>query len=243
LKKFLLCLFWVSILLLPGVLHAQEDAARILDSLEKKYSSLKDYSADIHVHFDIEGFKAPDMQARLYCKPPDKMKIESKRIFFFPKEGGIFNPSMFNTEDFDVKSLERLTYEGSHAVKLKLTPKKRKQPGPQDFILTIDTDRNLIREINAASAEGREARARVEYGRFSDFDLPTRIELQLDFSFNESMEIKDFGQSPQQAKRVTGQVEITYSNYRVNTGLSDKIFNEPGSSKSRGGSYKGTESN
>ena len=234
-KKILLCLLWVPFLLSPGVIQAQEDAARTLDALQKKYSSLKDYTVDINVHFDIEGFKAPDMQAKLYCKPPDRMKIESKRIFFLPKEGGTFNPSMFNREDFEVKFLERLMYEGRNAIKLKLTPKKKK-PNGQDFILTVDTDRNLIREMNISSFEGREVKALIEYGHFSDIDLPTRIELHLDVPFSESREIRDFGQSAQPAKRITGRAEITYSNYKVNIGLSDKIFNETDSSKLRGGS-------
>jgi len=228
-------LLWVPFLLSPGVIQAQEDAARTLDALQKKYSSLKDYTVDINVHFDIEGFKAPDMQAKLYCKPPDRMKIESKRIFFLPKEGGTFNPSMFNREDFEVKFLERLMYEGRNAIKVKLTPKKKKRNG-QDFILTVDTDRNLIREMNISSFEGREVKALIEYGHFSDIDLPTRIELHLDVPFSESKEIRDFGQSAQPAKRITGRAEITYSNYKVNSGLSDKIFNETDSSKLRGGS-------
>ena len=234
-KKILLGLLWVPFLLSPVLLPAQEEGARTLDAVQRKYSGLKDYTVDLNVHFDVEGFKSPDMQAKLYCKPPDKMKIESKRVFFLPKEGGTFNPFMFNREDFDAKLLERLTYDGRNAVKLKLTPKKRK-PNVQDFILTIDTDRSLIREMDASSFEGKEVKARVEYGRFSDFDLPTHIELQLDLSFNESIEVKDFGQSPQPAKRVTGRVDITYSNYKVNTGLSDQIFDEKDSSKLGGGS-------
>jgi outer membrane lipoprotein-sorting protein len=234
LKKILPWLLWVSFLLSPGLLVAQDEGARILDALQKKYSGVKDYTVDVNVHFDVEGFKAPDMQAKLYCKPPDRMKIESKRIFFLPKEGGIFNPSLFNKEDFEVRFLERLTYEGRNAVKLKLTPKKRKPNAPQDFILTVDTDRNLVREMNTSSFDGREVKALIEYGHFSDFDLPTRIELHLDLQFNESREIKDFGPSAQPAKRVTGRVEITYSNYKVNTGLSDEIFKETGSSKLRG---------
>jgi outer membrane lipoprotein-sorting protein len=233
LKRILLCLLWVPFLLAPGLLLAQEEGARTLDALQKKYSNLKDYTVDVNVHFDVEGFKAPDMQAKLYCKPPDRMKIESKRIFFLPKEGGTFNPFMFNKEDFEVKFLERLTYDGRNAVKLKLTPKKRKL-NAQDFILTVDTDRNLIREMNTSSSDGREVKALIEYGHFSDFDLPTRIELHINVQFGESMEIKDFGPSAQPAKRVTGRVDITYSNYKVNSGLSDEMFNDAGSSKLRG---------
>ena len=235
-KKILLCLLWIPILLSPELLLAQEEGARSLDALQRKYSGLKDYTVDINVHFDVEGFKTPDMQAKLYCKPPDRMKVESKRIFFLPKEGGTFNPFMFSKEDFEVRSLERLTYGGRDAVKLKLTPKKRKPNAPQDFILTIDTDRNLIREMNTSSSDGREVKALIEYGHFGDFDLPTRIELHLDLQFNESREMKDFGQSAQPTKRVTGRVEITYSNYKINVGLSDQIFKETGPSMLREGS-------
>jgi hypothetical protein len=79
-------------------------------------------------------------------------------------------------------------------------------------------------------------KALIEYGHFGDFNLPTRIELHLDVPFNESREIRDFGQPAQPAKRVTGRVEITYSNYKVNSGLSDQIFKETDSSKLREGS-------
>ena len=218
----------------PGWIQAQEQATRYLDSLERKYSTLKDYTVNINVHFDMEEFKAPDMQGKLYFKTPDKMKIESKKVFFLPKEGGFFNPFMFKKEDFEIKLLERSTYDGRQAVKLKLTPNQPKR-NIQGFVLTIDTDRNLIREMNISSLEGREVKASIEYRQFSDFDLPTRIELWLDIPFNESREIREFGQSAERTKRVTGKVEITYSNYKVNSGLSDKIFKETEPSMSTGG--------
>jgi hypothetical protein len=174
------------------------------------------------------------MQAKLYWKVPDKMKIESKRVFFLPKEGGFFNPSLFKKEDFEIKLLERLTYENRKAVKLKLTPKKTKRM-TQDVVLTIDTDRNLIKEMNTSSFEGREVKALIQYAKFNDFELPTRIELQLDIPFNESRGIRDFDQSAQKTKRVTGKVEITYSNYRVNSGLRDETFKQTESPLSREG--------
>jgi hypothetical protein len=208
--------------------------------LEKKYSGLKDYTVDVNVHFDIEGFKAPDMQGKLYCKAPDKMKIESKRVFFFPKEGGYFNPFMFKKEDFEIKLLEHLTYDTRKAVKLRLTPKKTKR-NIQDLVLTVDTDHNLIREMNASLFEGREVKTVMTYGKFNDFELPTHIELQLDIPFNESLEIKDFGQPTQRTKQVTGKVEITYTNYRVNSGLRDEIFKETEFPISRRGSSEKKE--
>ncbi len=96
-KKIFLFLFIFSILS-PARVWPDEKAFRSLEAIEKKYLGLKDYTADVNVHFDIETFKTPDMQAKLYFKIPDKLKIESKKIFFFPKEGGFFNPAFFKKD-------------------------------------------------------------------------------------------------------------------------------------------------
>ena len=203
--------------------QAQEDASRYLDLLEKKYSALKDYVVDVNVHFDIEVLKAPDLQAKLYYKAPDKMKVESKRIFFFPQEGGYFNPSLFKKKAFDVRLVERLIYDGRKAVRLKLTPMDT-DAYDKSFVLTLDTDRSLIREIKISPSEGREVKATLDYGRFGDFELPTHIDLKLDIPSGEPTGMKEFTQFGQKTKRITGKVEITYSNYRINVGLGDEIF-------------------
>jgi len=224
LRKLLL-LAGILFLLSTGWTLAQEDASRYLDPIETKYSGLKDYTADVNVHFDIEALKAPDMQARLYFKAPDKMKVESKRIFFLPKEGGYFNPSLFKKKDFDMKLIERLVYDGRNAVRLKLTPMDT-DTYHKGFILTIDTDRSLIREIKISPSEGREVKAMIEYGMFANFELPTHIHLQLDMPSDEPSGMKEFTQFGQKPKKITGKVEITYSNYQVNVGLSDEIFKD-----------------
>jgi len=196
----------------------------ISGDFEKKYSGLKDYMADVNVHFDIEALKAPDMQAKLYFKAPDRMKVESKRIFFFPREGGFFNPFQFKKENFEARLLERLIYDGRKAVKLKLIPINT-DIFNKSSVLTIDVERNVIREIKILPSEGREIIAVIDYGFFDGFDLPVRINLQLDIPPSEPGGTKEFpfGQA---GTRISGRVEITYSNYKVNSGLSDEIFKE-----------------
>jgi hypothetical protein len=230
LKKIIL-LAGVFLLLSTGRVQAQEGASRYLDPIEKKYAGLKDYIVDVNVHFDIEALKAPDLQAKLYYKAPDKMKVESKRIFFFPQEGGYFNPSLFKKKDFDIRLVERLIYDGRKAVRLKLTPIDT-DTFNKGFVLTIDTDRSLIREIKMSPSEGREVKATLDYGRFDNFELPARIDLQLDMPSDEPSGMKEFTQFGQKPKRITGKVELTYSNYQVNVGLTDEIFKERRSKKS-----------
>src|SRR4030042_4713680 len=148
-KELKLFFFLLVVLFFPPteLTQGQENASPYLDSFTKKYSGLKDYTADVRVHFDIEALKAPDMQAKLYYKSPDKMKVASKGVFFFPREAGYFNPSTFKPEDFEIKLLEHLTYEGRNAVRLQLTPKERKR-ATQRFVLTLDIDRTLILRID-----------------------------------------------------------------------------------------------
>jgi hypothetical protein len=222
----------ILLFLLSEWIQAQEDAFRYLDPIEKKYSELKDYMVDAKVHFDIETLKAPDMQAKLYFKAPDKMKVESPKIFFFPKEGGYFNPFLFKKKEFEVKLLERLTLDGKNGVRLKLTPTNTGALN-KVFVLTIDTDRNLIKEIKISPSEGREIKATIEYGMFGGFELPIRIDLELDIPGGEPSGMREFTQFGQRAKRITGKVQITYSNYKVNLGLSNEMFKEKDSHPSR----------
>ncbi len=211
-------------LFLAGLASAQDDAFHYLDLIEAKYSGLKDYTADVNVHFDIEALKAPDMQARLYFKSPDKLKVDSKRIFFLPKEGGFFNPFQFQKKNFEARVVEHFIYDHRKAVKLKLIPTNT-EAFNRGFLLTIDLDRNLIKEIKVSPTEGREVIATIDYGSFNGFDLPVHISLQLDIPPSEAGGTKEFpfGKG---GKRISGKVEITYSNYKVNSGLSDEIFAE-----------------
>jgi outer membrane lipoprotein-sorting protein len=221
LKRLFLWLL-VSSFLLPGWAAAEEEASRYLDAIEKKYSGLKDYTVDVHVHFDMDTFKAPDMQARLYFKAPDKMKIESKKVFFFPKEGGYFNPGLFKKEDFEIKLLEPAT-EGGTEVRLKMVPKRKEMMG-REFVLKIDPKDSLVKEMAISQVGGREARAGIEYERVGSFELPKHISLTLEFPFMESSETRGFESFEPKSNRTTGKIEITYSNYKVNTGLEDVLF-------------------
>jgi hypothetical protein len=215
---WLLILFFLS----PHWIRADEEAVRYLDAIEKKYSELKDYTAEVNIHFDMETFKTPDMQGKLYFKAPDKLKIESKGIFFFPREGGYFNPGLFKKDDFEIKILEPAA-EGSRDIKLKIVPKKKDRMG-REFVLLIDRKDNLVKEIQTSQFDGRETQAKIEYGRYGSFELPRYILLTLDLPSVEMNEKRGFGPFEQKSERVTGTIEITYANYKVNTGLKDDIF-------------------
>jgi len=214
-------------LLGPTISQAQDqrEGLRILEALERKYADLKDYTVDIQVHFAIETFKAPDLQAKLYYKVPDLLRIESKRVVFFPRDGGYFNPAQFKQEDYTVLFLGYVTYDNRKAAQLRLIPKKIKG-ATQDMVLTIDTAKILLQEMLLTQQGGKEVKAVFTYGTFSGFALPTFVRLILNLPAAEPGVAQGFGAIPNgtEEKRVQGEITIAYADYKVNTGLGDSIF-------------------
>jgi outer membrane lipoprotein-sorting protein len=214
-------------LLWPAMPQAQDqrEGLRILQALERKYAGLQDYIVDIQVHFDIETFRAPDLQARLYYKVPDLLRIESKRVVFFPRDGGYFNPAQFKQEDYTILFLGYVTYDKRKAAQLRLIPKKIKG-ATQDMVLTIDTARLLLQEMLLTQTGGKEVRAVFTYGTFGGFELPTFTRLILNLPAAEPGMAQGFGAIPDggEERRVQGEITISYSNYKVNSGLGDKLF-------------------
>jgi outer membrane lipoprotein-sorting protein len=214
-------------LLGPRVLPAQDqrEGLRVLAALEKKYAGLQDYLVDIQVHFNIETFRAPDLQARLFYKVPDMMRLESKRVVFFPRDGGYFNPAQFKPEDYTVLFLGYVTYDNRKAVQLRLIPRKIKG-ATQDMVLTIDTAKLLLQEMLLTQQGGKEITAVFTYGTFGGFELPTFIRLRLNLPAAEPGMAQGFGAIPNgtEEKRVQGEITITYADYQVNTGLGDELF-------------------
>jgi hypothetical protein len=224
LRKFLVMI--VLFLFTAGVGYGQDNPVRYLEAFVKKYAALKDYSADVLIHYDISALKAPDRRAKLYYKSPDKVKFLAKGIFFFPKQGGYFNPAQFNTDNFEIKIIDHVLWNNRKAVRVQLLPKDIRKSN-QGFIVTIDIGWHQIEAFETVTAEGRKITAIIAYENFGQFDLPAHIELQLEdppASSGGTKELMPFGQG---TKKISGKVFITYTNYKINTGLKDDFFAEP----------------
>ncbi len=216
----LLPILFGFLLLSPAV--RKDDGAKYLRNVSEKFSGIMDYTADVRVHLDIESVKAPDMNAKIYYKNPDKVKIDSRGAFLLPKEVGVFNPHMFDPDDFNITIESTLEYDGKPAVRISLSPKKESFKD-RNIILTIDKSEWLIKAISTELAPGSVMDAMISYGDFGGFNLPTEIDVNL------SLAKADSSQGNSDMRRrfrngLNGKVTIYYSNYRVNSGLSDSLF-------------------
>jgi outer membrane lipoprotein-sorting protein len=202
------------------------DGVRYIENAIGKFDAIKDYVVDVKVHMDLEAVQAPDMEAKVYYKEPDKVKIDSKGLFFMPKDVGVINPRKFNPDKYEIAVLDTLTYAGDPAVRLSLVP-KNDETGNRNITLTIDKKDWLIVEIATAPYPGREASAKITYGLFDGFQMPVKIDVKLDVG-KITGGGREFGPEHGRMNQLKGKVEVYYSNYKINSGLSDDIFEQKG---------------
>lgn len=193
-----------------------------LENAIHKFDGIKNYVVDVKVHMDLKAVQAPDMEAKIYYKAPDKIKIDSKGLFFMPKDVGVINPREFDPDKFEVAVVDTLTYQGSPAVRISLVPKDD-ESGDRNIVLTIDMKDWLIVEIATAPFPGRQANAKITYGTFDGYQMPVKVVVHLDVGKLNGGR-RGFGPEHGRLRDLNGNVEVYYSNYKINTNIPDKIF-------------------
>jgi hypothetical protein len=198
------------------------DGARYLEKAIAKFDSVKDYIVDVKVHLELKAVQAPDMEAKVYYKEPDKVKVDSKGLFFMPKEVGLMNPKQFDPAKYVIDVIDTATIDGNPVVRISLTA-KTDESRERNVILTIDMKNWLIVEISTAPYPGRQASAKISYGTFDGFQMPVEIDVNLDVG-KMNGEQRGFTPEHRRVDELKGKVEVYYSNYKINSGLSDDIF-------------------
>jgi|CZKP01.1.fsa_nt_gi outer membrane lipoprotein-sorting protein len=222
-------LFVSAILLLSGLTYPQsKDPDLILKKVIESFSKVKDYVVDVQVKVDVDFIKVPDTKAKIYFKQPDKLNFESDEFAMLPKEGINFSPLSFLKKDYTAL-YQKEDYIESHLVSIiKVIPSSEQG----DIVLTtlwVDQSHNIIRKVESTTKTNGTFTIDLNYDEDKkDYYLPNSMV----FGFNiDKMNLpKAFtGQEETESRKnigktASGKVYITYSNYKVNKGLSDKIF-------------------
>ncbi|MGH2569142.1 MAG: hypothetical protein ACRDGA_12460, partial [Bacteroidota bacterium] len=168
------------------------------------------------------------MKATMYYKKPDKVHFESPNFALLPREGIAVNPTWLR-ERFDA-SLEKMdTIDGRKVQKLQLAAKDASTRLRQLFVW-VDLERWTITKMETIHFEGRSLTVAFHYalheGRYwlpdsmsATFGLATADTVSLPFYSQYAPQMTEMQRPPR-----SGSVKVVYSNYRINVGLSDEIF-------------------
>ena len=227
-KLLFILLFFIQ------VTSFSQEANQLLERVVAKITSVKDYSVDASIKTDIPFIKILPVKAMIYFKQKDKFKIVSKGIVILPKQGftdvntflSISNSYM--AVDGGTKMIGELktslitvipTSENSEFVLAKLW---------------IDPKNAVI--ISSQITTRSSGTVNVDYFYTSElaFGLPSELIFEIDikkFKMPKSVAADINNDKPKdKSKKKTadkkGIITIKFSNYIINNGINDAIFDK-----------------
>lgn len=207
------------------VVNAQNlTAEKILQNVKANFDAVKDYSANLTGKVEMERLKVPQMKVKIYFKQPNKFKTESKGTSFIPRNILDLNPSDLLSK-FDGFVMGKEDSEGKVFYKIRLVTKAEKGKQIRESFIWVDESNWTITRLEAFPSEGRKIEVLIESTTIDNkYILPSKITARFDFETNpDSLAEKIY--SPQRVPR-KGSAELIYSDYEVNTGLTDEFFEQ-----------------
>jgi outer membrane lipoprotein-sorting protein len=226
-KKIVFYILFIT-LFLPFLLKAQT-AEEIIQQVKAKLEKVKDYEAKGTLKTNVTFIKVPVASVKIYFKNPDKLKIKNESgISFVPK--GSVNLNMGNifskTSDYDIIDAGKENKTGLRIIKL--LPREDQS----DIVLStlyIDEKRSLIKKAKTTTKENGTYELEMTYGKYAAHGLADKVI----FTFNikeyklpkgVTFDYDDGTQKKKEIKDEKGRVEISYSEYKINIGVPDSVF-------------------
>lgn len=210
--------------------HAQDEAA-LVKAVRAKLDKVQDYEARGRMTINVPFIQAPPSDVTVYYKKPNAFKVVKRDgISILPKGGtGINLGSILAGDDFTVVPAGTAVLNGLATKVVKLLP----QNETGDIVLLtlyIDEKQALVRRSKVATRESGSYQIDLSYGKWAAWGLPDNVV----FSFNAkayklpkglTFEYEKSGQSqPATPKDTNGNIQIAYSDYKINRGLSAAVF-------------------
>ena len=224
-------IFLFFIIIAFAVPAQTKDPDKILNEVKKNFDKIKDYSVDITVKVDVSFLKVPDTKARIYFKKPDQVKVESKQFALLPKGALHISPTSLIKGNYTALFDRFEDYEGSKTAVIKTIP----IGDSSDVILTtfwIDLSDYIIKKVEISTKINGTFTLELKYDSRAKFkQLPSSLVFSFDVSKLNipkrfTTQNEEDNQETTSSKPSTGRVYINYSNYKVNQGLPDSLFEE-----------------
>ena len=204
----------------------------VIGKVKAKLEKVNDYEAKGKMKTNVVFIKAPIANVKVYYKKPNKLRINNESGISFIPKGSMninLNNIFINTEGFDLidmgkeeKTLFRI---------IKLLPKDENA----DVVLStvfIDEKQSLIRKAKTTTKENGTYELEMSYVKYAAWGLADKVSFKFntkDYKLPKGITFDyDDGSKKEpntnKLKNKKGEVEIVYSNYIINRGVSDTVF-------------------
>ena len=201
---------------------------QVLKNIEDNFTGIKDYTVHLQVSADLERLKVPNMEATMYFKQPDKIHFETDGFALLPREGMAMTLGRLRSK-YSVESVKMESLEGNTMILLTLRPRAESLK-LQELLLSVDSSRWTIARAVMRLPEARKMIATFSYQRFERWWLPAMLSVTFAAGPSDTSALNLFEQiTPTRRPQLPrdGTVVVHYSDYKINTGLGEEIFEDP----------------
>ena len=228
--KLLIALFFITIQM---GFSQSKNPDEIISGVITNFNKVNDYQVDVNIKVDVEFIKVPETKAKIYFKQPDKVHLKAEGFAMLPKNGMEFSPSSLIKKDYTAIYEQDVDLNGYKTSIVKVIPL-----GDQGEVILstywIDQKKQVIRKVESTTKTNGTFTIDFTFDDKIKYPLPSKII----FSFNmdkmnlpatitgETNNEKPDKKNKKMGSTTKGQVIVNYSNYVVNKGVPDSIFEE-----------------
>lgn len=213
--------------------YAQNDANVYLQAVSGKLKNIRDYSVQANIKVDIPFIRILPIDVTIYFKQKDKFKVESKSIAIVPRQGFdqiskiIANSNSYTAIIQGKEDIGAIATTIVNVIPLSDTV---------DMILGkfwIDPARSVIVKSQLSTRSGGTIVTEYFYGSQVTYGLPDKMIYSVDakkFKIPNTLKTGGNKSEPKNTEtkneNQTGKIYIVLTNYQINKGISDDVFNK-----------------
>lgn len=219
-------------IILFAVNKANAQVDPLIEKVSQKLALVNDYVAEGVMKTDVSFIKASLGKVKVYFKKPNLLKVKKEGgISLLPKGGvSVTINSLLNTKQYITLPAGVENYKGKELKVIKLVPTDDKL----DWVIStlwIDPADALVYKTFTTTKENGSYEITMEYGQYASYGLPSKIIFGFntkDYKLPNGITL-EFGDEDPVAKQKAlknkkGKIEITYTNYAINKGVSSTMF-------------------
>jgi hypothetical protein len=200
-----------------------QTAQQIVATVKQHFDEVKDYTVTITASVNMEKMKIPEMKATLYFKQPDKVHIESKSFSMLPREGMGLQPADMLSK-YDATLIKSGKRDGVMFYDLRLVSKAEKGKQVREYFVSINGDEWVVSHIESFPMPGRKITIDFTHTLIADqYWLPSTMEVNYTSEQTDEQPSTP-SPAPQRGMPRKGTASVRYTDYTVNTGLPDELF-------------------
>jgi len=204
----------------------------VVEKVRQKLALVNDYVAEGVMKTDVSFIKASLGKVKVFYKKPNLIKVKKDGgISLLPKGGvSITMNSLLNTDQYIAIASGKQLYKGKTLEVYKLVSTDDRL----EWVIStlwIDPVESLVYKTFTTTKENGSFEITMEYGDYAAFGLPSKIIFGFntkDYKLPNGITLEFGDEAPvskeQAKKNKKGTIEITYSKYTINKGLSNASF-------------------